>query len=139
MDNGRAAEYGSPKELLAHGDGAFAAMVDETGKASAKMLRSVAEGTTTLRETRAAAADAASRSPARSAPAFNGLQVSKQIAREAREAERLLDSLARIMEDQACSCTFAMLLCRRLLRGQHHQHCARRTRAMRNVSLVCKR
>jgi hypothetical protein len=76
MDNGRAAEYGSPKELLERSDGTFASMIDETGKSTAKMLRSVASGATTMADSRQEAARAAARAQAAvAAPAFNGLQV----------------------------------------------------------------
>ena len=99
MDNGRAAEYASPQDLLGRDDGAFTSMVNETGKSTAKMLRSVAAGATTMKDTRQEAAHAARANAACSTPTFNGLQASDQIMREAREAEQLLQSLAQVMED----------------------------------------
>lgn len=115
MDNGRAAEFGSPKELLERTNGAFTSMVEETGKSTAKMLRSVASGATTMADSRQEAARAARAHAAVAAPAFNGLQVSDQIMREAREAEALLQSLAQVMEDHvrlltyhSCTCCHAL-------------------------------
>lgn len=74
MQNGQAAEYGSPKELLANKNGIFTSMVNETGKATAKMLRSVASGATTLKDSRSAAAKSARERSAAHVPALNGLQ-----------------------------------------------------------------
>jgi hypothetical protein len=48
MDAGTAAEYDSPSELLRNEDSIFASMVAETGKATAKFLRSVATGSAKL-------------------------------------------------------------------------------------------
>lgn len=101
MDAGVAAEYNTPKELLANKGGVFTSMVNETGRSTAKMLRSVAGGATTMRDTRAALAKSASRTAAQRAPNVNGLQLTQQIVRDTKEADALLQSLVQIMEDQA--------------------------------------
>ena len=74
MENGRAAEFGSPRELLANKQGVFTSMVNETGKATAKMLRGVASGATSMKESRSAAAKSAQERSATRAPALTGLQ-----------------------------------------------------------------
>lgn len=43
MDEGRAKEFGSPMELLGNKYGAFSALVDSTGKESARLLRSIVQ------------------------------------------------------------------------------------------------
>ena len=108
MDAGKAAEYGQPKQLLVNKDGLFSSMVAETGKSTAKMLRNVAQGATTMADSRKQAARAARNSTALAVPACNGLQISEQIVRDAAEAEALLQSLAQVMEDQARSCSAAL-------------------------------
>lgn len=42
MDAGKAAEIGSPSELLARNNGLFAQLVDATGSESARALREIA-------------------------------------------------------------------------------------------------
>ena len=42
MDNGRAAEFGSPHDLLANPSGLFSELVDATGPESSKALRLIA-------------------------------------------------------------------------------------------------
>ena len=100
MDAGRAAEFASPKELLANKGSIFSSMVKETGRATAKMLRSVAAGASTISDTRTAAVRRATESTTRDAPSFNGLQLTEQIVRDTEEAEAMLRSLVQVMEDQ---------------------------------------
>jgi thiamine biosynthesis protein ThiC len=99
MDNGVAAEFNSPKELLANKGGIFSAMVNETGRSTSKLLRSVASGASTMQDTRATLARSASAGVGR-IPKLNALQLAQQIAQDAKEADTLLDSLACIVEDQ---------------------------------------
>ena len=42
MDNGKVAEFGSPKELLSDEDGLFSGLIDSTGKESSIALRKMA-------------------------------------------------------------------------------------------------
>ncbi|CAL8468910.1 g8451 [Coccomyxa elongata] len=50
MDRGTAAESGRPADLLANPEGVFSSMVAETGEATARFLRSIAEGELDQRE-----------------------------------------------------------------------------------------
>ena len=48
MDEGRVAESGPPSKLLENEDGIFTSLVNETGEASAKFLKGVANGEVAL-------------------------------------------------------------------------------------------
>lgn len=45
MDQGRAAEFGSPRELLQEDDGLFTHLVNSTGEESARALKEMVVGT----------------------------------------------------------------------------------------------
>jgi hypothetical protein len=99
MDNGVVAEYDSPKELLSNKTGLFSAMVNETGRSTAKMLHAVASSASSVQDTQASLARKESMGVKR-APTLNALQLAQEIAQDAQEADTLLECLVCFVEDQ---------------------------------------
>lgn len=118
MDAGVAAEYDAPDALLGNAGGIFTSMVNETGKATAAYLRSIAAGTADPGSARGdgappsvdgSAAAAVSRTVSAveypplsrsGSEAQNGLLVAQKVLREAAEADHLLSHLVHYMEDK---------------------------------------